>query len=67
MADPATKLDLAAKRVLVTGGGGFLGRHLLEKLRQRGCTQLYSGRAERNAISPAPTQSGNSFKNSSLK
>ena len=27
----------AQKRVLVTGGGGFLGRHVLEKLRDAGC------------------------------
>jgi len=40
MADTAPQLDLASKRVLVTGGGGFLGRHLVERLRQRGCTNL---------------------------
>jgi GDP-L-fucose synthase len=38
------QLDLISKRILVTGGGGFLGRHLLERLRRRGCTDLCSPR-----------------------
>ncbi len=29
-------MDLKNKRVLVTGGGGFLGSHLVERLQQRG-------------------------------
>ena len=29
--------DLAKKRIVVTGGAGFLGRVVCEKLRQRGC------------------------------
>jgi GDP-L-fucose synthase len=37
----APQLDLVSKRILVTGGGGFLGRYLLDRLRQRGCTNLY--------------------------
>jgi GDP-L-fucose synthase len=40
MASAAPQLDLVSKRILVTGGGGFLGRHLLGRLRQRGCTTL---------------------------
>jgi GDP-L-fucose synthase len=32
---------LAGKRVCVTGGGGFLGSFLVEKLRQRGCTDIF--------------------------
>jgi GDP-L-fucose synthase len=31
----------AAKRVLVTGGGGFLGSHVIEKLRQAGCRNIF--------------------------
>jgi len=33
-------LDLEYERVLVTGGNGFLGGHIMEALRARGCTEL---------------------------
>jgi len=33
-------IDLATKRVTVTGGSGFLGSFLVEKLRQKGCTHI---------------------------
>ncbi len=33
-------LNLADKRVLVTGGAGFVGEHLLRLLRGRGCRQV---------------------------
>jgi GDP-L-fucose synthase len=33
-------LDLAGKRVLVTGGAGFLGQSVVEKLRERGCADV---------------------------
>ena len=31
----------ADKAVTVTGGGGFLGTHVIEKLRESGCKQIY--------------------------
>jgi GDP-L-fucose synthase len=33
-------IDLACKRILVTGGDGFLGCHIVERLRERGCTRI---------------------------
>ena len=33
-------MDLTSKCVLVTGGGGFLGSHIVERLRERGCTRV---------------------------
>jgi GDP-L-fucose synthase len=37
-------LSLASKRVLVTGGAGFLGSYILERLRREGCEQIASPR-----------------------
>ena len=39
-----SKLDLASRRVLVTGGAGFLGSHLVERLRKRGCANITAPR-----------------------
>ena len=33
-------LDLRGKRVVVTGGGGFLGSFVVDRLRQRGCEHV---------------------------
>jgi GDP-L-fucose synthase len=33
-------VDLRHKTILVTGGAGFLGRHLVARLQQHGCTKL---------------------------
>jgi len=35
----------ASERVMVTGGGGFLGSHVVNKLRARGCGHLFVPRA----------------------
>ena len=34
-------LDLTAKRICVTGGGGFLGSFVVDKLRERGCREVF--------------------------
>jgi len=34
-------LDLSKKRVCVTGGGGFLGSHVVDTLRARGCQEIF--------------------------
>lgn len=38
-------IDLAKKRIAVTGGGGFLGSYLLEALAARGCRDVAAPRA----------------------
>ncbi|MFA5410443.1 MAG: GDP-L-fucose synthase [Candidatus Omnitrophota bacterium] len=35
-------IDLRSKRIMVTGAGGFLGNYVLQKLRQRGCKDIFT-------------------------
>jgi GDP-L-fucose synthase len=39
-------VDLSSKRIVVTGGAGFLGSHLVERLRAMGCSNVFVPRSE---------------------
>ena len=39
-------MDLQQKRMVVTGGAGFLGSHLIERLRNQGCGQVFVPKIE---------------------
>src|SRR5207244_3827242 len=38
-------MDLTTKRVLITGGSGFLGKHVVARLQQTGCRHLFVPRS----------------------
>ena len=38
-------MNLATKRMLVTGGGGFLGRHVVDELKRVGCRDVFVPRS----------------------
>jgi GDP-L-fucose synthase len=38
---------IAARRIVVTGGAGFLGQHVVRALRERGCLEIVVPRRSR--------------------
>jgi len=39
-------IDLTTRRIMVTGGSGFLGQRVVDRLRQAGCSQIFVPRRE---------------------
>jgi nucleoside-diphosphate-sugar epimerase len=48
-------MDLRQKRVLVTGGAGFLGQHVAHALRERGCAGIVVPAGGRTSTAQAST------------
>ena len=49
---PGSRPFWRGKRVLVTGGSGFLGRFIVGKLRERGAAEIIVPRSSRYALAP---------------
>jgi GDP-L-fucose synthase len=39
-------MELSVQRILVSGGAGFLGAHVVERLRERGCRHVFAPRSK---------------------
>ncbi len=39
-------MDITKKRIVVTGGGGFLGRNVVKKLKEKGCKDIFVPRSK---------------------
>jgi GDP-L-fucose synthase len=44
MGPESTQFGLSSKRVLITGGGGFLGSHIVDRLTRMGCREVVAPR-----------------------
>src|SRR5689334_2501339 len=47
-------IALDGKRILVTGGGGFLGSHIVDGLRRRRCTEITAPRRTECDLTRSP-------------
>ena len=47
-------MELSSKRVLVTGGSGFLGRHVVAALERHGCRDIFVVRKARHDLTHEP-------------